>query len=148
MRKFLIAVAILPAFTGCASIVGGTNQPLSVETRAKGAAVAGVGCTLRNDKGQWFVTTPGSVTVLRSFGDMTVNCDKTGVEPGIATVRSSTKAMAAGNIVFGGLVGVGVDMATGAAYDYPTLITVEMGATTLLPVEPPASQAASGVASQ
>jgi len=31
--------------------------------------------------------------------------------------------MAAGNIVFGGLIGVGVDIATGAAYDYPALIT-------------------------
>jgi hypothetical protein len=36
--------------------------------------------------------------------------------------------MAFGNILFGGLIGVGVDMSTGAAYDYPALITVPMQA--------------------
>jgi hypothetical protein len=31
--------------------------------------------------------------------------------------------MLAGNIIFGGVIGGGVDVATGAAYDYPALIT-------------------------
>lgn len=39
--------------------------------------------------------------------------------------------MAAGNILFGGLIGVGIDVATGAAFDYPTLITVPMTPTPL-----------------
>jgi phosphoketolase len=44
-------------------------------------------------------------------------------------VNSSTKGMAFGNILFGGPIGAGVDMASGAAYDYPNLITVMMGTT-------------------
>jgi hypothetical protein len=44
--------------------------------------------------------------------------------------------MAFGNILFGGIIGVGVDTATGAAYDYPTLITVQLGST--ITITPPA----------
>jgi hypothetical protein len=42
-------------------------------------------------------------------------------------VKSSTKGMMAGNIVFGGFIGAGVDAASGAAYDYPALFQVMMG---------------------
>jgi hypothetical protein len=113
--------------SGCASIVSGHNQSVSVETRHSGQSITGANCTLTNNKGTWFVTSPGSVTVHRSFQDMTVNCEKAGDQPGALTVKSSTKGMAFGNILFGGVIGAGVDIGTGAAYDYPPLITVEMG---------------------
>ena len=130
--KALFLAMLLPVFTGCASIVSGTNQPVSVETRAKGESVVGASCTMINDKGKWFVTTPGPATVQRSFNDLSVNCEKTGASPGIAMVKSSTKPMAFGNIIFGGVIGAGVDVATGAAYDYPTLITIEMGTSAVI----------------
>ena len=41
--------------------------------------------------------------------------------------------MALGNIVFGGVIGAGVDMSTGAAYDYPAVIVVEIGQTLSVP---------------
>jgi hypothetical protein len=46
-----------------------------------------------------------------------VACTKEGYTPATTSVASSTKAMAYGNVLFGGLVGAGVDAATGAAYD-------------------------------
>jgi hypothetical protein len=61
------------------------------------------------------------------YDDLSINRTKTGEQPGIASVKSSTKGMAFGNILFGGVIGV--DTATGAAYDYPTLITVQLGST-------------------
>jgi hypothetical protein len=132
-------------FTGCASIVSGHNQPLSVTTQGQGGAdVAGAKCTLSNDKGTWYVTTPGSVTVHRSFNDLSVNCAHDAFDPGVTTVKSATKGMAFGNILFGGIIGAGVDMSSGAAYDYPSLIPVGMGApnangsTAKKPVDPPA----------
>lgn len=123
---FLAAVSMLGS--GCASIVTGHNQSVSVETRSKqGQAVMSANCRLTNDKGTWFVTSPGSVSIRRSYSDLLVNCEKEHQEPGIASVKSSTKAMAFGNIIFGGVIGAGVDVASGAAYDYPTMITVLMG---------------------
>jgi len=126
---------------GCASIVSGHNQSVSVETRSKeGQAVASANCKLTNNKGTWFVTSPGSVVVSRSFEDLLINCEKENQAPGVASVKSSTKAMAFGNIIFGGVIGAGVDVATGAAYDYPTMITVLMG--DRITVEPPSADKA------
>lgn len=133
MLRSMICLAMVPMFVGCASIVNGQNQSISVETRSDAGAVAGAQCKLTNNKGAWFVTTPGSTTVQRSFEDLSVACDKPGIPTGLATVKSSTKAMAFGNIIFGGVIGAGVDVATGAAYDYPPLLTIEMGKTVQLP---------------
>jgi len=145
MKRLAIPALLLLTTSGCASIVNGTNQPLSIETRMKGASLAGANCKLVNDKGTWFVTTPGSVTVHRSFADLSVQCDKDGVQPGISSIKSSTKGMAFGNILFGGVIGAGVDMANGSAYDYPALIQIEMAETTI--IAPPAPQAAAAPAS-
>lgn len=130
MKKvnFAVLMAVSTLGSGCASIVSGHNQSVSVETRSKqGQAVTSASCKLSNNKGTWYVTSPGSVTVSRSYQDLLINCEKESQEPGLASVKSSTKAMAFGNIIFGGVIGVGIDVATGAAYDYPTMITVLMG---------------------
>ena len=115
--------------SGCATITTGQNQSLSVETRAKGVAVAGASCQLANDKGVWFVSTPGSVMVNRAYGDLSVKCTHEKFPPGTMIVRSTTKGMAFGNILVGGIIGAAVDVGTGSAYDYPSLITLELGLT-------------------
>jgi hypothetical protein len=79
---------------------------------------------MTNDKGTWFVTTPGSVSIHRSLEDLTLSCTKDGFAPATDVEKSATKGMAFGNILFGGLIGTAVDVSTGAAYDYPTLISV------------------------
>ena len=122
----LVAVATLTQVVGCASIVSGTNQSITVETRTGSGSVAGATCKLVNNKGTWYVTTPGSATIHRSYEDLGVSCQKDSYAPGAVSAKSSTKGMAFGNILFGGLIGVGVDMSSGAAYDYPTLITVAL----------------------
>jgi hypothetical protein len=129
----VIAVVAASGLTGCASIVSGTNQVVSVETLHTSGKVDGAVCKLENDKGTYFVTTPGTVTVHRAYGDMSVKCEKAGIAPGLATVKSSTKGMMAGNLLFGGVIGAGVDAASGAAYDYPALFQVMMGETIKLP---------------
>lgn len=137
----LIALFSLTQIVGCASIVNGHNQTLSVETLTEAGPVSGANCKLSNNKGTWFLTTPGSTTVHRSYEDLSVRCEKDTHQPGLASVKSGTKAMAFGNILFGGLIGAGVDISTGAAYDYPVLIKVVMGKTTAIadPAQAPAA---------
>src|SRR5690606_34533696 len=113
--------------TGCASITTGQNQSLSVETHADGKPVAGASCKLENDKGIWYATSPGTAVVRRSYNDINVRCEKSGHEPGVTAAKSSTKAMAFGNILFGGIIGAAVDAGSGAAYDYPSIIAVDLG---------------------
>lgn len=139
------AIAIIFAsslLTGCASIVNGTNQIVSVETRNKGEIVTGATCKLQNGKGVFYVTTPGTVTVHRAYEDLSIKCEKENLPPGLATAKSSTKPMAFGNILVGGVIGAAIDTSSGAAYDYPTLLTVMMGESTQISATANASRAA------
>ena len=70
----LLIVFGLLSMTGCASITGSKLQPLSVQTVLDNREVSGIGCTLTNDAGKWFVTTPGTVTVQKSTADLSVQC--------------------------------------------------------------------------
>ena len=129
--RFAILASMVMLSTGCSSITGTTGQSVSLQTRDKaGAEVPGAACELTNNKGKWFVTTPGSVQIRRSNDDMLVQCTKTGHETGQASVVSDTKGSMFGNIIFGGGIGAVVDHNTGAAYEYPTLIQVVMGLVT------------------
>lgn len=123
-KKILLTTPLLLSqfLFGCASVTSGHNQSVSVDTGKEQGAM----CSLTNDKGTWHVpTTPGSVTVHRAYGDLTVNCKKDD-KVGATTVTSSTKGLAFGNIIMGGVVGAAVDVGTGAAYDYPTTISVAL----------------------
>ena len=135
MNRYLSIPLAFSALTlgGCASIVNGQNQPISLETRQGAQMVVGANCSLTNDKGTWFITTPGSTTVHRSSSDLAVKCEKPNTTSGLSTVKSFTKGMAFGNILFGGIIGAGVDISTGAAFDYPSLIQVQMGETLVVP---------------
>lgn len=135
MRVIAIALVIASSlFAGCASIVSGTNQVVSVETQSNGQPHEGAKCKLTNSKGTYYVTTPGTISIHRAYGDLNVRCDKDGQDPGLATVKSTTKAMAFGNVLVGGAVGVVVDTASGAAYDYPDIILVRMGMNSIVSI--------------
>lgn len=127
MNKLLPIVAAATLLTGCASITGSKNQPVSVQTHHNGSPIQDASCTLTNDKGTWFVKTPGSTTIQKSGQDLVVTCNKEGIPTGSAAVVSSANGGVWGNILFGGLIGYAIDASTGAAFDYPTSMTVQMG---------------------
>lgn len=123
MKKIIALVFTVPFFVGCASITGSKLQPVSVQTVVDSKEVSGIGCTLTNDAGKWFVSSPGSVTVQKSTGDMTVECVKDELR-GRETVVSKAQGMLWANIIAGGGIGYVVDRNTGAGFDYPNSITV------------------------
>lgn len=123
-KSLMMSTGISFAFlTGCASIVDGEHQSISVQT----PPTMGATCSLTNNKGEWFIPeTPGSVVVHKSYDDLVVSCQEPGYVPDTVDVKSHTKAMAFGNVIFGGAIGAGVDVADGAAYDYPVNVVVPM----------------------
>lgn len=125
--KFSATCVLILFSTGCASITGSKNQPVSVTAVHEGKQIDGADCVLTNDKGTWFVKSPGSTVVQKSGGDLTITCNKEGVPTGSAAAVSSANAGAWGNILFGGIVGYVVDASSGAAFDYPTSLGVQMG---------------------
>ena len=56
MKKItlIILIAMVSLVTGCASITGSKNQPISVSAVCGGEPVDGANCTLMNDKGTWY----------------------------------------------------------------------------------------------
>ena len=103
---------------GCASIAGSHVDSISVKT----PNCPGIPCVLKNDDGEYHIKeTPGTVTVERAYGDLTVTCGnkRTGYE----SITVSSKAEGVwGNILLGGPIGWGIDAATGAGYAYPNSI--------------------------
>lgn len=138
--KHLILAALILSVTGCASVTGSKLQPVSVNAIYKGDEIEGAKCTLMNDKGSWYVTTPGSVTIQKSYGDMVVTCRKKGISTGTASVVSSATGGVWGNVLAGGVIGYAVDASSGSGFDYPTNINVEMGKT--VNIAPPKQQSA------
>ena len=124
MKKLLLAPIVIAgvlSLTSCASITERTSQHVAVKT----SPVEGAACPLQNNKGKWVCNqTPGIVTVHQSAGAMNVSCKKAGYGTATRSFRSTTKGMVAGNLLFGGIIGGGVDVADGAAFHYPSTMRV------------------------
>jgi hypothetical protein len=125
-KRFLTpsSLASLLLVAGCASITGSKNQPVSVNSVCDGEQVKGASCTLTNDKGSWFVKTPGSVVISKSTGDLAVTC-KFGDSSQSATFQSKSNGGVWGNLIAGGIIGYAVDASSGAGFDYPPSMTVQ-----------------------
>ena len=119
----LIICVLSLQLVGCASIVNGTHQSLSVQT----FPIKGAKCQLSNGDGTWVIpSTPGTVTVDRDYSDLRVSCRKD-LFNGNTTVKSKSNGMALGNVLLvGSLVWTAVDISNGAAFDYPNIITVKL----------------------
>lgn len=122
----LVCLACLMVTTGCASVTGTSVQPVSVTAICDGAKVVREAvCTLKNDKGQWFVTSPGSTMIQKSYGDLAIDCKK-GESSGVLVVQSSNNTNVWGNVLTGGVIGYAIDASSGAGFNYPNMLVVSM----------------------
>ena len=64
------------------------------------------------------VVTPATVTLEKSQENITVHCVKECFQDGAGIVTSFTEGLAAGNIIAGGVIGLGIDAASGAMNKY------------------------------
>ena len=123
----IAAVAALGvALSGCATIVNGTHESVSVNT----SPVQDSQCTLTNSQGTWYLKTPGSVEVHKTKTDLDITCKHDGYADGHMVAVSKFGAATLGNVIAGGVIGIGVDAASGANYSYDSPITVPLGAPT------------------
>ena len=127
IRQFisLATACLLIVLTGCASVTGSKNQPVSVNAVCDGQPVVEASCTLMNDKGSWYVKTPGSVMIQKAYGDLAVDCKK-GDAVASTKFKSSSNGGVWGNILAGGIIGYAVDASSGAGFDYPSTMTVTL----------------------
>ena len=97
--KRLLALVAAVFLSGCATIIEGTSQPITVAT----PGAEGASCTLSSPDGSYHVITPGTVTVNKSRHDISVRCKKDGYSDGLGTVPSNFEAWTIGNILLGEL---------------------------------------------
>jgi len=118
MRRTTAVLGVVSIFlAGCSTIVKGTEQQISVNTP----------CQLQSPAiGTRTVQTPANVILPKSKHNVAVSCTAQCYSPGISTLGSHTEVMTAGNIVFGGLIGLGVDAASGAMNTYDPSVEVVM----------------------
>ncbi len=110
---------------GCSTLTESNQQQVMVQTILENRPVAGAGCILVNGVGKWFVTTPGRVTIQKHAGPLRVDCRKDGVGRADELIGSKARGNLWGNVLTLG-VGYLVDRDTGAGYDYPATLTIEM----------------------
>ncbi|WP_144259504.1 hypothetical protein [Methylocystis sp. ATCC 49242] len=115
MKIQLLAYAATIGLTGCATITRGTTQTVSINTPGAPGAV----CTLTSASiGSQTITTPGVITLAKGASAISIRCSKECYNDGTGVLASSMDGMAAGNVVVGGVIGLGVDAATGAMNQY------------------------------
>jgi hypothetical protein len=122
VRAALVGIA-LAQLTGCATIVKGHSQQINVATDPPGAA-----CELQRD-GTAIATvnpTPGMATVEKSRKDLAISCRKSGYFDADGKVVSKFHPMTFGNVLFGGIIGFGIDAASGAMMEYEESISVRL----------------------
>lgn len=140
LRRLLAPLLLALTLPACATITTGTTSTISVVTDPPGAS-----CSLtRGGETVGIVNpTPGSVSVSKSMRAIDVRCTRPGHGIGTAAIGSDFQPMTAGNILIGGLIGIAIDAASGAAGSYPGSVTVSLpradGATPGLPGAPPST---------
>ena len=63
--------------------------------------------------------TPGTIILPKSKHDVAVSCVEQCYTTGVGVLASETEIMTAGNVLFGGVIGLGIDAAFGAMNKYP-----------------------------
>lgn len=123
MRATLTA-AVAIALAGCATIITGGDDEISVDT----PGVAGAECELRRFTGAVHarVRTPGTIEIAKDSRDLEAVCAKDGFVESREVVESGFEPWFWGNILFGGLIGMVVDVATGGVNEYDDSVAIYM----------------------
>ncbi|TYC56097.1 PEGA domain-containing protein [Rhodobacterales bacterium] len=126
MKYVLLASAVLLAgagLSGCASVTRGTTETVVIHASPEGAQIAtNIGLTCN--------TSPCSLQVSRKQ-EFEVTVSKEGYKTQKVHVSTQVApggvAGLAGNVIIGGVIGIGVDSVTGATLDHlPNPVLVEL----------------------
>ena len=108
VRAALLAMSLVLASSGCATVIHGTTQKVEIVTKPPGA-------TARVLPEGTVVTTPGSVVVPRKKAH-TVRVELAGYCSETIYLDRLTSGAVHGNLLLGGIIGLSVDVSDGAAF--------------------------------
>jgi hypothetical protein len=122
----IAASATLLLLGGCATLGGSNQQTVMVQTILDHHEVIGAGCVVSNDAGKWFVTTPAPLSIRKSAGPLRVDCRKDGTGMAEENIASTVNGSLWTDTVLTVGVGYFVDRSSGAGFDYPATLTIEL----------------------
>jgi hypothetical protein len=148
MKRFIAPCgALVLLLSGCASIIKGGTQDISISSSPSGATFE-----VKDNKNQLSTingSTPGTVTLKKGTGyfssaSYTITVSKEGYQPHVVTLSGSVNGWyLGGNLIFGGLIGyLVVDPLTGAMWTLSP-DKVQAGLALASTAEPPAGEAPS-----
>lgn len=119
----VVFIAISSLASGCATIVKGGSQELTINTDPVGATcdLSRSGALIGSLK-----TTPGVIDVRKDSNDIEVSCRKSGYKTTSGRIASSFEGWTLGNFVLGGIIGLAVDAGSGALHQYETELFVKL----------------------
>src|SRR5262245_43134953 len=121
MYRAALFCLLLIVCAGCATVTRGSTQSVSVN------APQGAICTLTCPAfGTRTITAPNTVVLEKGSDNVNVHCKKACYRDGTGVIASSFEEMTAGNILIGGVIGLGVDMASGAINKYEPEVKIAM----------------------
>jgi len=123
MRPNVFLLCFVTLLPGCATIIEGKTDTVTVSTDPAGAT-----CTIdrAGERIGAVSATPGSVTLDKSKNSLLVTCSKAGFDTATVTADPSFTGTTFANILLGGVIGIVVDAASGADNKYPPSISMNL----------------------
>lgn len=113
------ALSVVLSTTSCATIFTGTKDSITFNSKPEGAKVV-----LQNVEK---CVTPCTTEIPRTLGKRTVEIKKEGFETKELKLEKNFNAVTLVNLLFGGVIGFGIDLATGSFLKYdPKTYMVEL----------------------
>lgn len=122
--RMLVILLSSVIFAGCASIIDGDRQYLTIEVTCKGNIYPSI-CVATNSKGSWLFNTPQKNYIYRDNSPLRIKCESGFLGSYEYTQNSIINTSVAGNIVAGGVLGVIYDVNNNSFWDYPKYIKIE-----------------------
>jgi hypothetical protein len=108
LSKILLILICARLAIGCAAIIHGTTQDVNISSAPDQSEVWIDGSKMG--------TTPTKITLKRKDNYL-VTIKKEGYKDATIKIEGTTSAWIIGNVIFGGIIGCGIDLITGGAYD-------------------------------
>lgn len=125
LRRALTGALLLVSMSGCALVVRGTQQDITVNAvSSEGKAIETLECRPTGESTA--AASNPKLTVKRSIDDLLINCISKGQVVASAKIISRAD-MGLVSLVVGGVISATIDQLSGAAYAYPGWITLVAG---------------------
>ena len=114
--KFLVVPALALALSGCATVVDGAYQDITLTSNAEGAT-----CSIVQNGVEVVPASPvpSTHTIAKNAGNLNVSCAADGYEPATVALMAGKHPMAVTGIALtGALINVGTDALTSSWHEY------------------------------